>query len=89
MRLKPTGNKVLVSLLLAGNEQVGTIAIPEQFRDSTSAEGVVVSIGGTVENVKVGDRVIIPRHDGTNIAVDGKPHKLFQAEELLAVLDHA
>lgn len=79
---------MLVSLLIAGNEQVGSIAIPEQFRDSTSAEGIVMSIGGQVNNVQVGDRVVIPRYDGTQIDVDGKPHKLFQASEILAILEH-
>lgn len=96
LRFKPTGNRILVEPISKNTNTYGGIFLPEASRD-VPCEGIVVARGpgkpvkGTVpcelEYVKIGSHVIYNRFEGDDVMIAGKMHKLFDAKELLAIME--
>lgn len=86
MRFKPTGKKILVEAIAPETTTIGGIHVPEAHRDGSS-DFVVVKLGTGDFEVKVGDRVIINRFNGTNVEVSGKPYKLVEYSDILAIIE--
>ena len=93
--LKPLGDRVLVEPAEEKEVKKGGIIIPDSAKEKPT-EGIVRALGTgkTDENgkkiafeVKVGDRVLVSKYGGTEIKVDGKEYKIFNSEDLIAVLD--
>jgi chaperonin GroES len=88
MKFKPTGNRILIEPIQGQNETVRGMHIPSAYRDTTPSEGVVVALGTTGPfEVKVGDRVVINRFNGTEVKVGGKIFKIMDVSELLAIVE--
>lgn len=87
-RIKPTAQRVLVEPMQGVTETVGSIVIPEAHRDKAPAEGVVVNVAAGVTRVQIGDRVVIPRYDGTDVRVGRTMFKLYKESEILAVIEN-
>lgn len=52
-------------------------------------EGVVLAIGRLVEDVRVGDRVIISAYGGVELMHDEKIHLLAKESNVLAIIERA
>ncbi len=93
MKLIPMGDKVLVEPIKDIGQR-GALFIPEAHRDASN-EAIVVQLGtgaatktGRTEfEVKIGDRVIIDRFQGQSVQIAGKPYKIMQRQDLLAIID--
>lgn len=96
MNLKPLGNRVLVELKKKETATPSGIVLPEASEKERKAEGVVVSVGEgkLLENgnrikvpVSVGDMVVVKSWGGDEVKLDGKEYKIFDAEDILAIIE--
>jgi chaperonin GroES len=93
--LKPLGDRVLVEPAEEKEVKKGGIIIPDTAKEKPT-EGIVRALGTgkTDENgkktpfeVKVGDRVLVSKYGGTEIKLDGKEYKIFNCDDLIAVIE--
>jgi len=95
INVKPLGDRVLVEPLEEKEIKKGGIIIPDTAKEKPT-EGLVVALGTgkTDDNgkkvpfeVKKGDKVLVSKYGGTEIKLDGKEYKIFNSDDLLAVID--
>ena len=96
VNLKPLGDRVLVEPVEEKEVKKGGIIIPDTAKEKPT-EGLIVALGTgkTDDNgkkvpfeVKKGDRVLISKYGGTEIKLDGKDYRIFDGDEVLAILDN-
>ena len=94
LNVKPLGDRVLVELGEEKEVKKGGIIIPDSAKEKPS-EGVVRALGtGKTGDdgkkldfeVKVGDRVLVSKYGGSEIKIDGKEYKIFNSDDLIAVV---
>ena len=95
LKFTPTGDRVLIEPIALNDSAKGGIMIPEAHKDKPS-EGIVVALGtgatrkdGTRTEfpVKIGDRVLFNRYEGTEVKISDGSFKMFKSDELLAVIE--
>lgn len=95
LNVKPLGDRVLVEQAEEKEVKKGGIIIPDSAKEKPS-EGVIRALGtgkkdedGKVQGfeVKVGDRVLVSKYGGTEIKIDGKEYKIFNADDLIAIIN--
>jgi chaperonin GroES len=95
LNLKPLGDRVLVEPVEEKEVKKGGIIIPDSAKEKPT-EGVVRALGTgkTDDNgkkiafeVKVGDRVLVSKYGGTEVKLDGKEYKIFNSDDLIAIVD--
>jgi chaperonin GroES len=95
VNVKPLGDRVLVQALEEKEVKKGGIIIPDTAKEKPQ-EGIVVALGTGKTNdegkkvpfeVKKGDRVLVSKYGGTEIKVDGKEYKIFNSDDLVAILE--
>ena len=95
MNITPLGDRILVDVDWVSGEETmkDGIVIPSSSREKPR-EGVVVALGTGKLNddgspapfcVKVGDRVILPRHGCVEIVLEDKTHYIIREDELLGI----
>jgi co-chaperonin GroES (HSP10) len=89
MKIRPTKDSLLVEPLKALNDTVRGIHIPEAHREKQPSIDCIVLAKGpkATEDVKIGDRVLIGRHCGTEITKGTTKLKLVASSELLAIIE--
>jgi chaperonin GroES len=94
VNIKPLGDRVLVEPAEEKEVKKGGIIIPDSAKEKPQ-EGVIVALGtGKTDDdgkkvafeVKKGDRVLVSKYGGTEIKIDGKEYKIFNSDDLLAVI---
>jgi co-chaperonin GroES (HSP10) len=85
--ITPLGKRVIVRPLI--DKQSGSIAIPDQFVQSSTAE--VVGIGTKMpDGLDIGDTVLLhPNAAWTNIEHEGEQLRVVVEEYLLAIMEKA
>ena len=95
LNVKPIGDRILVEPVEEKEVKKGGIIIPDTAKEKPQ-EGIVVALGTgkTDDNgkkvafeVKKGDRVLVSKYGGTEIKVDGKEFKIFNTDDLVAILE--
>ena len=86
MRLKPIRDRVLVEVSESKKETKGGIVLPDTALEEKS-EGVILSIGNDVREVKDGERVIFGKFSGDEIIINEKKCRILAEKELLAVIE--
>jgi chaperonin GroES len=95
INVKPLGDRVLVEPAEEKEQKKGGIIIPDTAKEKPT-EGVVIALGTgkTDENgkkvpfdVKKGDRVLVTKYGGTDIKLNGKEYKIFNSDDILAVIE--
>ena len=97
LNVKPLGDRIVVETIIETNKEVkkGEIVIPDSAKE-TPMESLVVALGTgkTDDNgkkvpfeVKKGDRVLVSKYGGTGIKLKGKEYKIFNSDEILAVIE--
>lgn len=72
--IKPNGKRILVKINEVEEQQMGGIILPSQNDQTLPREGVVLAIG-QVNDINVGDKVIISKTGGVEVENDqGKCH---------------
>ena len=95
INVKPLGDRVLVEPVEEKETKKGGIIIPDSAKEKPT-EGIVIALGTgkTDDNgkkvpfeVKKGDRVLVTKYGGTEIKLDGKELKIFNSDDILAVIE--
>jgi chaperonin GroES len=95
LNIKPLGDRILVEPLEEKETKKGGIIIPDTAKEKPQ-EGIVVALGtGKLDDngkripfeVKKGDRVLVSKYGGTEIKIDGKEYKIFNSDDLVAILE--
>ena len=98
LKLRPIGDRFLVEAIEEKKEngRKGGIIIPDTAKEAPM-ESLVVAVGSGKTNedgkkvfleVKKGDRVLVSKYGGTEIKLDGKEYKIFNGDDILAVIDN-
>jgi chaperonin GroES len=78
------------------NGKKGGIIIPDTAKEKPM-ESLVVAVGTgktdddgrkIVMEVKKGDRVLVSKYGGTEIKLDGKEYRIFNGDDVLAIIDN-
>ncbi len=95
MKIQPLGDRVLVEPLKEGETKKGGIIIPDTAKEKPQ-EGKVIAIGsGKLDdagkkipfNVKVGDKVLLPKYGGTEVKIGDKEYQLVREEDILGIIN--
>lgn len=95
MQVKPLGNRVLLRILKKEEVTKSGILLPDTVDKEKKSEGEIVAVGpgkllenGTraVIEVSVGQKVLVKSWGGDEVEIDGEDYKIFDAEDILAVL---
>jgi len=94
MKIQPLADRVLVEPVKEGDEKKGGIIIPDTAKEKPTT-GKVIAIGtGKVDdsgkkipfNVKVGDKVLMPKYGGTEVKLNDKDYQIVREEDILGVI---
>ena len=94
MKIQPLGDRVLVEPLKEGEIKKGGIIIPDSAKEKPT-EGKVIAVGtGKIDdngkkiafNVKVGDKVLMPKYGGTEVKFDGHEYQIMREEDILGII---
>lgn len=94
MKIRPLGDRVLVEPIEEKEQTKGGIIIPDNAKEKPM-EGKVVAIGKKRDDdgkelpfdVKVGDKVLLPKYGGTEVKIGDKTLQLVREEDLLGVIE--
>jgi chaperonin GroES len=94
VNVKPIGDRVLVKRLEEKEQIKGGIIVPDSAKEKPQ-EAEVIALGTGKRNekgelvpfeVKVGDRVLISKYGGTDVAYGSEKYVLLREDDLLAIL---
>jgi chaperonin GroES len=95
LNVKPLGDRILVEPAEEKEVKKGGIIIPDSAKEKPT-EGIVVALGtGKTDEhgkkvpfeVKKGDRVLVTKYGGTEIKLDNKDYKIFNADDIIAIIE--
>ena len=94
VKIQPLGDRVLVKQIEEKEQVRGGIIIPDAAKEK-SQEAEVVAIGSgklasdgkrVAFEVKVGDKVLMSKYGGTEVAVGDEKYLLLREEDIVAIL---
>lgn len=94
VKIQPLGDRVLVKQVEEKEQIRGGIIIPDAAKEK-SQEAEVIAVGsGKLGNdgkriafeVKVGDKVLISKYGGTEVAMGDEKYLLLREEDIVAIL---
>ena len=94
MNVRPLHDRLLARRIEQKEMAKGGIIIPDTAKEKPQ-EGTVVAVGtGKLDdsgkkiefNVKVGDKVLIPKYGGTEIKIDGENHLIIREDDILGII---
>ena len=93
-KIRPLGDRVLVEPIDVKEMTKGGIIIPDNAKEKPM-EGKVVAVGKKLDkegkeikfDVKVGDKVLLPKYGGTEVKLNDKIYQLVREEGLLGVVE--
>lgn len=94
--LKPLEDKVVVKTEKQEEKVSGSGLIIASMSEEKPQEAVVVAVGPgitfgngekLVPDVRVGDKVLFSKYQGTEVTVDGEPFLILAYRDILAVID--
>jgi chaperonin GroES len=97
MKIIPIYDRILVKRIACDTVSPGGIVIPDGAKEKP-LEGEIVSQGDGIPtddgkgikyplDTKVGDRVLFPKHSGTDINVGGEDLLVLREEDILAIIE--
>ena len=95
MNIKPLYDRVVIKRVEEENQTKGGIVIPDTAKEK-SVKGIVTAVGkgkisesGTLipPAVKKGDRVLLSKHAGNEIKLDGVEHSIMREEDILGIVE--
>jgi chaperonin GroES len=93
-KIRPLGDRVLVEPIDVKEMTKGGIIIPDNAKEKPM-EGKVIAVGKKLDkegkeikfDVKVGDKVLLPKYGGTEVKLNDKIYQLVREEDLLGVIE--
>ena len=86
MKLKPMGENILLKQQEAAEATVSGILIATATKEKPAIYEVV-AVGTEVTAVTAGQKVVVSKHDGTDITLDKVDYKFVKQEQLLALVE--
>lgn len=95
MKIKPLGDRVVISLVEREEKTRGGLFIPDTAKEKPM-EGKIISVGegrlldnGTkvAPVVKAGDRVIFDKYAGREVKMDDEEYLIISEKDILAVVE--
>jgi chaperonin GroES len=95
MKLRPLGDRIIVSRAEEETKTAGGIVIPDSASKEKPIRGKVISVGpgktldnGTVRaiDVKVGDEILFGKYAGTEVKIDGEELVVMREDDVMAVV---
>ncbi len=95
MKLRPLHDRVLIKRTDSEEKTAGGIIIPDTAKEKPM-EGEVVAVGSGARNeagqlvaldVKVGDKVLFGKWNGTEVKVGGEELLMMKENEIMAVIE--
>jgi len=96
MQVKPLGNRVLIKLAKKDEITKSGIVLPPSADKQEKTKGDIIAVGPgkLLENgnfatpeVSVGQSVLVKSWGGDEVEMDGEEYKIFDAEDILAILE--
>ena len=95
LNIKPLGDRILVEALEEKDVKKGGIVIPDIAKEKPMECRVVALGTGKTDDsgkkvlfeMKKGDRLLVAKYGGTEVNVEGREYKIFNSEDVLAVLE--
>jgi chaperonin GroES len=94
MKIRPLGDRVVVSMLESEETTKSGIVLPGSAKEKPQVAEVVAVGPGTVVDgkeikmeLKVGDRVLMSKYAGTEVKFDGKEYTILKQSDILAVVE--
>ena len=94
MKIQPLADRVLVEPSKEEEVKKGGIIIPDSAKEKPTT-GKVIAIGtGKVDddgkkipfNVKVGDKVLMPKYGGTEVKMNDKDYQIMREDDILGIV---
>jgi chaperonin GroES len=93
-KIRPLGDRVLVEPTEVKEMTKGGIIIPDNAKEKPM-EGKVIAVGKKLDkdgkeikfDVKVNDKVLLPKYGGTEVKLNSKTYQLVREEDLLGVIE--
>jgi chaperonin GroES len=94
-KIRPLQDRLIIRRVKEEEKSKGGIIIPDTAKEKP-AEGEVMAVGngkvqenGTVRklDVKVGDRVLFGKYDGTEVKIDGEDRLIIREQDVLGILE--
>ena len=89
MKLRPMADNVLLKAQEAQETTASGIILATTTKEKPAIYEVVSAGPGTKDvemTVKAGDKVVVSKHVGTDIKLDGTDYKFVKKEDLLAIV---
>ncbi len=93
--IRPLHERVLVKRVEEEEKSKGGIIIPDSAKEKP-AEGKIVAVGNgrisedgkvTPLDVKVGDRVLFSKYEGTDVTIDDEEYLIMREDDILAIIE--
>lgn len=88
MKVKPIGDRVLLSVQEMEEKTKSGLYIPQTAQEKTQT-GAVVAVGDDKDAIKVkkGDKVMYDKYAGTSVQIDGKDYLIVKMADIIAVIE--
>lgn len=90
MKLRPMADNVLLKQNEANETTVGGIILATATKEKPAIYEVVAVGPGTKDVemlIKVGDKVVVSKHVGTDVSLDKVDYKFVKQDEVLAIVE--
>jgi chaperonin GroES len=96
MKLKPLGDRVIVTPIEADDQTPTGLFLPETAKEKPQ-QGKVIAAGPGARkedgdriamDINVGDTVLYARYGGTTIKLDGKEYLILKETDVLAIVEN-
>lgn len=93
--LKPLGDRVLVQPIAPNEKTAGGLIIPPTAQEKYT-QGTVMAVGTGLRggdgeyrpmDVEVGQTVLLPKYNGTEVKLDGETYVILRESEILGVME--
>jgi chaperonin GroES len=95
LNIRPLGDRILVEAVEEKEGKKGGVIIPDIAKEKPmECQVVALGTGKTDDNgkkvpfeMKKGDRLLVTKYGGTEVNLEGKAYKIFNSEDVLAVVE--
>ena len=95
MNVRPLHDRLIVSRLEEGEQQIGGIIVPDSAKEKPQQGQVIAAGNGTSKDdgqrvpldVKAGDLILFGKYAGQEIKLEGKEFLIMREDDVLAVID--
>jgi len=85
MNFKPLNKKILVPRIEEEQTTSSGIILPDSAKEESSI-AIVKAVANDVEEIKVGDKIVLSQYVGTKLPLNVEEYLVLEAESILGIL---